>query len=177
MRNGLTTATGAHLVMEDSPELPNVITDGVLVATGLETMISLKGKNITRLKAPYSGDCADEIEDPEVKTLYPDNFKYSAKSCTAFCYAVNTNEACGCYEPSEVGGIVFEQYDELSEVFTRCDTKNSTISQCIQGVRDDFDNCGCKSECTDTTYTVMIPIYKASLYFSIYSINYLLDLF
>ena len=164
MRNGLTTATGAHLVIEDPPELPNVLTDGVLVATGLETMISLKGKNITRLKAPYSGDCVAEIKDLEVKTMYPSNFKYSAKSCTAFCYAVNTNRSCGCYQPSEVGGILFEQYDELSTELARCNTKNSTINQCLRGVRDHFDSCKCQSECTDTTYTVLTSIYVPSIY-------------
>jgi hypothetical protein len=114
MRNGLTTSRGTHIVIEDGPKLPNVLADGISITTGTETMISLKTHVIKRLKSPYGSKCENIITDKVVKSMYPSEFKYSAKSCNSFCYVANTNLTCKCYMPKEVGGLMLNEYDRLN---------------------------------------------------------------
>ena len=61
MRNGLSSSGGAHIVIEEGPELPNLLADGTSIASGTETMISLKTHVIQRLKSPYGSECEDKI--------------------------------------------------------------------------------------------------------------------
>ena len=157
MRNGLTTSTGAHIVIEDSPELPNILSDGVSVGAGMETMISMKRMEIKRLKAPYPSKCADKIIDPNITSMYSSVHKYSAKSCNAFCYISNTLKNCGCFSPEEVGGIMLPKYKELRKNMTRC--SNTVQKKCLTEFNRNIDNvfqtCNCNPECNDTIYKVI----------------------
>ena len=151
MRNGLTRSTGAHIVIEDSSELPNINADGFSTSTGRETSISLKLTNVKRLEKPYGSKCVDEITNSSVLSLADVSFKYSAKSCNAFCYIVNTNNSCNCYQPEEAGGIKMEHYDTLSSQFVRC---HSEQNSCLQDVRDNFHSCNCQPECNERIFSV-----------------------
>ena len=153
MRNGLTKSTGAHIVIEDSSELPNIIADGFSTSTGRETSISLKLTNVTRLEYPYGSHCVDEITNDTVRLLSNTSFKYSAKSCNSFCYVVNTNNRCNCYQPEEAGGIEMERYDALSSEFTRCDRAHKS---CLQNVHADFHSCNCQPECNERIFSVQL---------------------
>ena len=155
MRNGLTKSTGAHIVIEDSSELPNIIADGFSVSTGRETSISLKLTNVTRLPKPYGSKCVDEITNSSVLSLSDARFKYSAKSCNSFCYVVNTLHRCNCYEPEEAGGILMEHYDTLSAEYQRCDPAQGS---CLDDVRANFHSCNCQPECNEKIFTVQIHL-------------------
>ena len=162
MRNGLTRSTGAHIVMEDSSEMPNIIADGISAATGRETSISLKLINVTRLEAPYGSRCVDDIRNDSIRELYDNRFKYSAKTCNAFCYVVNTRNRCDCYNPKEVGGIMIEHYDHLSSIMKRCDEANVEQQTCLNDVHKNFSSCDCHPECREKLYMVQIPnIYRS----------------
>ena len=149
MRNGLTPSTGAHIVIEYPSELPNVISEGIAVAPGAETTVSLKISEIRRLKRPF-GKCVDKIKDPNISKMYPLSFKYSAKSCNAFCYVVNTMRKCGCMIENEIGGIMLHEYDELTKDRPRC----ANDSLCQGNPEDWFQPCHCDAECDDTFYHV-----------------------
>ena len=153
MRNGLTRSTGAHIVIEDSSELPNINADGLSTSTGRETSISLKLTNVKRLEKPYGSKCVDEITNSSVLSLVDKSFKYSAKSCNAFCYIVNTNNSCNCYQPEEAGGIKMEQYDKLSSEFMRCGRAQDS---CLQNVHADFHSCNCQPECNERIFSVQL---------------------
>ena len=153
MRNGLTKSTGAHIVIEDSSELPNIIADGFSVSTGRETSISLKLTNVTRLEKPYGSQCVDEITNSSVLLLSDARFKYSAKSCNSFCYVVNTLHRCNCYDPESAGGILMEHYDKLSAEYQRCD---SSQNPCLEDVRANFHSCNCQPECNEKIFSVQI---------------------
>ena len=162
MRNGLTRSTGAHIVMEDSSEMPNIIADGISAATGRETSISLKLINVTRLEAPYGSRCVDDIRNDSIRELYDNRFKYSAKTCNAFCYVVNTRNRCDCYNPKEVGGIMIEHYDHLSSIMTRCDETNVEQQTCLNDVHQNFSSCDCHPECHEKLYMVQkLNIYRS----------------
>ena len=150
MRNGLTPSRGAHVVIEYASELPNVISEGISVAPGAETMVSMKMSEIGRLKQPF-GTCVDDILDKRIQKMYPPSFKYSAKSCNAFCFIVNTIEVCNCTVETEIGGVLLEKYDELNENNVRCES-NST---CKANPESWFQNCSCSAECNDTIYHVI----------------------
>ena len=151
MRNGLTRSTGAHIVIEDSSELPNIIADGFSVSTGRETSISLKLTNVTRLPKPYGSKCVDVITNSSVLSLSDGRFKYSSKSCNSFCYVVNTLHRCNCYEPEQAGGILMEHYDKLSAEFQRCD---SAQASCLEDVRTNFHSCNCQPECNEMIFSL-----------------------
>ena len=162
MRNGLTRSTGAHIVMEDSSEMPNIIADGISAATGRETSISLKLINVTRLEAPYGSRCVDDIRNDSIRELYDNRFKYSAKTCNAFCYVVNTRNRCDCYNPKEVGGIMIEHYDHLSSIIKRCDEANVEQQKCLNDVHQNFSSCDCHPECHEKLYMVQkLNIYRS----------------
>ena len=150
MRNGLTPSRGAHIVIEYSTELPNVISEGISVAPGRETMVSLKMSENWRLKAPY-GNCTDDILDPDVQEMYPPFFKYSAKSCNAFCFIVNTMRECSCMVAEQIGGIMLDQYDKLTTNKSRCEKG----SNCNSNPEKWFIPCDCSAECNDTIYHVI----------------------
>ena len=151
MRNGLTQNRGAHIVIEYTSELPNVISEGISVSPGAETMVSLKKLEISRLKDVNYGNCTDEILDSGIKAMYPPEFKYSAKSCNAFCLIVNTMRECNCMKETEVGGIMLHNYDELKKDKPRC----MTNSKCMGNPEDWFKPCSCNAECYDTLYQVI----------------------
>ena len=153
MRNGLTSSRGTRIVIEDGPELPNLLSDGISIASGTETMIALKTHVIKRLKKPYGSHCENNITDIDVRKMYPLEFKYSAKSCNSFCYVVNTNRECKCYRPEEVGGVMLSQYDTLSKKFDRCDTEVEL--ECSRGVPGTYKTCNCHPECHDIIYKVI----------------------
>ena len=165
MRNGLTPNRGAHIVIEYPSELPNVISEGISVSPGAESMISLKMSEISRLTPPY-GNCTDTILDPDIQSMYPQNYKYSAKSCNSFCVIVNTMRECNCMIDESVGGILLNDYDKLKISRPTC-PKNSS---CSGDPKKWFQPCKCYPECDDTTYQVapycaIIPMYYDYLYF------------
>ena len=154
MRNGLTTSRGTYIVIEDGPELPNVLSDGISIASGTETMISLKTHVTTRLKSPYGSHCESKITNQRVKDMYPSEFKYSSKSCNSFCYVANTNQKCKCYAPKEVGGVMLTQYDGLSKEYNRCETQEQL--DCVRDIsRDTYNSCNCRPECHGIDYQVI----------------------
>ena len=149
MRHGLTPSTGAHIVIEYPSEIPNVISEGIAVAPGAETAVSLRMSEIRRLKKPY-GKCVDIIMNSNIATMYPSGFKYSAKSCNAFCVVVNTMRKCGCMIEDEIGGIMLHEYDELTKDRPRC----ANDSLCRGNPADWYQPCHCDAECDDTFYHV-----------------------
>ena len=150
MRNGLTTNRGAHIVIEYPSELPNVISEGISVSPGAESMISLKMSEIGRLRPPY-GNCTDNILDLGIQSMYPQNYKYSAKSCNSFCFIVNTMRECNCMIDEQVGGILLNDYDRLKSSRPTC----SQNSECRKNPEEWFQSCKCDPECDDTTYQVI----------------------
>ena len=156
MRNGLTSSTGAHIVLEDSSEMPNIISDGISAAPGRETSISLRLINVARLEAPYASKCVDDIRNNSIREMFDNRFKYSAKTCSAICYVVNTRNRCDCYNAKEVGGIMIEHYDHLSSIMRRCDEKNVVQQKCLSDVHKDFTYCDCQPECHEKLYMVQI---------------------
>ena len=158
MRNGLTKSTGAHIVIEESSELPNIIADGFSTSTGRETSISLKLTNVTRLEYPYGSHCVDEITNDSVRLLSDTSFKYSAKSCNSFCYVVNTLGKCNCYQPEQAGGILMEHYDKLSAEYDRCETQNDEQQSCLKDAHANFDSCNCQPECNEKIFSVQISL-------------------
>ena len=160
MRNGLTKSTGAHIVIEESSELPNIIADGFSTSTGRETSISLKLTNVTRLEYPYGSHCVDEITNDSVRLLSDTSFKYSAKSCNSFCYVVNTLGKCNCYQPEQAGGILMEHYDKLSAEHERCETEQQS---CLVDARANFDSCNCQPECNEKIFSVQISLKFSSI--------------
>ena len=153
MRNGLTRSTGAHIVIEDSSELPNINADGFSTSTGRETSISLKLTNVKRLEKPYGSKCVNDITNSSVLSMADDSFKYSAKSCNSFCYIVNTNNSCNCYLPEEAGGIKMEHYDTLSSQFVRCHREQDS---CLKEVHAHFHSCDCQPECDEKIFSVKL---------------------
>ena len=169
MRNGLTTSTGTHIVIEHSPALPNVLSEGIAVATGTETKIALKIHGVGRLKSPYGSKCENKITNPEVKSMYPPSFEYSAKNCNSFCYVVNSKNYCNCYEPSGVGGVLLSHYNDLSKQLTRCNKKQKA---CLERMEKDYKTCNCHPACHDITYQViaLAQLFNNSWYFLIHLI-------
>ena len=153
MRNGLSSSGGAQIVIDEGPALPHVLTDGISIASGTETMISLKTHVIQRLKSPYGSECEDKIINKEVKLMYPPDFKYSAKLCNQLCYVVNNLRECNCYQPSEVGGIMLTQYDSMTKGRNRCKSKKHL--QCFKHLPTKYKSCGCRPECHSIIYQVI----------------------
>ena len=155
MKNGLTKSLGTHLVIEDSLELPNIAADGISIPTATETLIALKMTTLERLPRPYSSKCVSKITNATIDGFYSSVFKYSAKSCNSFCYVLNTNNTCGCYNPEAAGGVPLHEYDRLSKIFRRCNPNNGADTQCLQKVATNFSPCGCNPECKDIIYKVI----------------------
>ena len=152
MRNGLSSSGGAHIVIEEAPELPDVLSDGTSIASGTDTKISLKTHVIQRLEDPYGSHCENKIINKEVKLRYPPEFKYSAKSCANLCYVVNAHRECNCYIPSDVGGVMLTQYDSMSKGLNRCKSKKQL--ECIRELAHTYKHCDCRPECHDIIYQV-----------------------
>ena len=153
MRNGLTSSGGAHIVIEDGTAMPLVLPDGISIASGTETMISLKTHMIRRLKSPYGSQCENKITNEELKLMYPSEFKYSTKVCNRLCYSAITNRECNCYVPADVGGVMLYEYDLIKKTFKRCETKKQ--SECIIEVRKTYKTCDCHPECQSIIYQVI----------------------
>ena len=150
MRNGLTTSSGTHIVIGYASELPNVVSKGISVEPGVDTMISLKLTETARLK-PLYGTCVDDIIDPHIQNMYPASFKYSAHSCDAFCFIVNTRRQCNCAVLDMLGGIMLHDYDNMIEDVPRCDDN----SPCRGNPEEWYQSCYCSAECRNTIYQVI----------------------
>ena len=155
MKNGLTKSLGIHLVIEDSVELPNIAADGLSIPTGTETLIALKMTTLERLPSPYKSKCVSKITNASISVLASNESKYSAKSCNSFCYVVNSNNTCGCYNPEAVGGVPLQEYNRLSKVFRRCNLNTDIDKQCMKTVAANYSPCGCRPECKDIIYKVI----------------------
>jgi hypothetical protein len=55
--------------------------------------------------------------------------------------------------PSEVGGVMLNQYDQISKEFKRCETKEDL--ECVEEVTENYTTCDCRPECDDVVYQVI----------------------
>ena len=164
MRNGFTESSGIHIVIEESKKSPSILSNGISIQPGTETNIGLKLSTLSRLKSPFSSDCADEYHWEELKNIkFLRNFEYSSKHCKSWCYMVEIHATCGCYELSLMEGMRVRDFIDWNTNFnlTVCEQRDgSPQSACVRSVLYSKDQsflikkCKCHAECSEVEYKV-----------------------
>ena len=164
MRNGFTESSGIHIVIEESKKSPSVLSNGISIQPGTETNIGLKLSTLSRLKSPFSSDCADEYHWEELKNIkFLRNFEYSSKHCKSWCYMVEIHANCGCWELSLLEGMRLRDFIDWNTNFnlTICEQRDgSPQSACVRSVLYSKDQaflikkCKCHAECSEVEYKV-----------------------
>ena len=164
MRNGFTESSGIHIVIEESKKSPSILSNGISIQPGTETNIGLKLSTLSRLKSPFSSDCTDEYHWEVLRNIkFLRNFEYSSKHCKGWCYMVEINEKCNCWELSLLEGMRLRDFKDWNTNFnvTLCERRDgSSQSACVKRVLYSKDQaflikkCRCHAECSEVEYKV-----------------------
>ena len=148
---------GARLVVHNSDEYPPLLTKGVQVGAGMNTVISLHQENVRREKYPYS-NCMEDW--PEFLQLSPEyqQYRYTLEFCVYLCKQKALAETCGCCDTFDWRFTSNETTRDLAMV--DCDVWNSTTYQCVTRIYYDFEvghrSCNCHNPCFETAHRLLI---------------------
>ena len=173
MRNGMTEKQGIYVVIGNSGQLPNIVSESLPLYPKSSTELGLTVRNIARLEDPYPSKCADEYPAKYQNMTLNGNFDflYSEKTCQSMCVNYLINKYCGCYNPKVIEGTLgWRQYANSSF----CDTfteKAPCIDKALTVYRSSSETnnvCECFSECKQAIYTVGLSVITNVLYIYIY---------
>ncbi|CAL1539952.1 unnamed protein product [Lymnaea stagnalis] len=143
---GISSGTGAQVVVHQQETVPFPDDEGMAIAAGTQSIISIRQVEIDRLGAPH-GICTD-IRD--FKTKY--GVKYTRLICQKTCEQIRIRENCACYEESlnEVNSLLGDALGLHS-----CRTKQER--KCVKLMELQFGAnisklCECDSPCSEKKY-------------------------
>lgn len=86
-------SVGARLVIHPQNTLPFMEDGGFELRTGIETSLSLRKEDVSRLGGSY-GDCTHDGKEVGVINLYPG--AYTQQACLRSCFQMTMVTKCGC---------------------------------------------------------------------------------
>ena len=148
---------GARLVIHNSDEYPPLLTKGIQVGAGMNTIISLHQENMRRENYPYSNCMEDWPEFLQLSLEYQ-KYRYTLEFCVYLCKQKALAETCGCCDTFDWRFTFNETTRNLAMV--DCDVWNSSTYECITKVYQDFETgqrfCNCQNPCFETTHRLLI---------------------
>ncbi|ESO89679.1 hypothetical protein LOTGIDRAFT_218777 [Lottia gigantea] len=142
---GLTSGSGAQVVIHDRNTCPFPQNDGIAIASGTESNIGLRLVNVIRLGEPH-GSCE---EGNQFQEEY--GYKYTRQSCHVFCLQNLISSRCGCYDEDEEELNIIAN---IQQKYSPC--RNISELKCMVGVQADYENgkenCFCDNPCVETRF-------------------------
>ena len=175
MRNGLSEQQGINVVVENNTKQPAVVTGATLIYPGAATMIGLTTTVYSRLEHPFESNCTAKFP-PEYSLPHRlcDSCAYSGPICGANCFNTMLMMKCKCFNTNFIEGFVGPFGDmDMGKVNFCSKSPMSEEKKCFDMMcnmaekRTDNPCPLCKSECTETVYTVRTLVHRFIVVFNI----------
>ena len=162
MRNGMTEKQGIYVVIGNSGQLPNIVSESLPLSPKSSTELGLTVTNIARLEDPYPSKCADEYparyQNMTLNGKF--DFLYSEKTCQSMCVNYLINKYCGCYNPKVIeGNLGWRQYSNSTfceYTFTKTAPCIGKALKVIRSSSETNNVCQCFPECKQAIYRVSL---------------------